>query len=65
MGAIVYLLKLMAKDAKEAEQLGASSDANELLKVGAYVCVFTTASLHGHERFYLDLVGMQKHLPKG
>ncbi len=33
MGAIVYLLELMAEDAKEVEQLGASSDANELWKV--------------------------------
>ncbi len=65
MGAIVYLLELMKEDAKEAEQLGLPLDANELWKVGAYVCTLTAASLRGHEGFYLDLAGMRKHLPKG
>jgi hypothetical protein len=65
MGAIVYLLELMEEDSREAERLGLRSDANELWKVGAYVCALTTASLHGHEGFYLDLAGMRKHLSKG
>jgi hypothetical protein len=65
MGAIVYLLELMAEDAREAEQLGLRSDANELWKVGAHVCALTAALLRGHKGFYLDLVGMQKHLSKG
>jgi hypothetical protein len=65
IGAIVYLLDLMAEDAREAERLGLRSDANELWKVGAYVCTLTAASLWGHEGFYLDLVGMRKHLHKG
>jgi hypothetical protein len=65
MGAIVYLLELMAEDAREAEQLGLRSDANELWKVGAYVCALTAALLCGHEGFYLDLAGMRKHLSKG
>jgi hypothetical protein len=41
------------------------TDLIELLKLGAYVCVLTTASLCGHEGFYLDLAGMCKHLHKG
>jgi hypothetical protein len=65
MGAIVYLLELMAEDAREAERLGLHSDANELWKVGAYVCALTTALLRGHKGFYLDLAGMQKHQSKG
>ena len=65
IGAIVYLLDLMAEDARGAKRLGLRSDANELWKVGAYVCTLTAASLWGHEGFYLDLVGMRKHLHKG
>jgi hypothetical protein len=65
MGAIVYLLQLMAEDAKEVEQLGANSDANKLWKVGAYVCMLTIASLGQHEGFYLDLAEMQNHLSNG
>jgi hypothetical protein len=51
MGAIIYLLELIAEDAKEAEHLGSRSDANKLWKVGAYVCMLTAASLRGHEGF--------------
>jgi hypothetical protein len=65
MGAIVYLLELIAADAREAELMGSDPDANEVWKVGAYVCVLTTASLCGHEGFYLDLAGMRKHIKKG
>jgi hypothetical protein len=65
VGAIVHLLALIEEDAKEAERLGYKADANELWKVGAYVCVLTAASLRGHERFYLDLSRMHKHLHKG
>ena len=41
------------------------SEANELWKVGAYICILTAASLQGHEGFYLDLAGMRKHVAKG
>jgi hypothetical protein len=51
MGPIVHLLELIAKDAKEAEHSGLVAAANELLKVGAYMCVFTATSLCGHEGF--------------
>jgi hypothetical protein len=65
MGAIVHLLGLMKGDAEEAEDFGLELDANELWKVGVYVCVLTAASLRGHEGSYLELVGIRKHLAKG
>jgi hypothetical protein len=65
IGTIVHLLELINKDAKEAELLGDSAGANELWKVGAYICLLTAASLRGHEGFYLDLAGVRKHLAKG
>jgi hypothetical protein len=65
VGAIVHLSALINEDAKEAERLGMRADANKLWKVGAYVCTLTAASLRGHEGFYLDLVGVRKHLSKG
>ena len=63
--AIVHLLELVNEDAKEAEQLGDNAGANELWKVGAYICVLAATSLQGHEGFYLDLAGVRKHLAKG
>ena len=65
IGAIVYLLDLVSKDAREAERLNCATDANELCKIGAYICTLTCASLRGHKGFYLDLAGVQKHLSKG
>ncbi len=65
VGAIVHLLALIEEDAKEAERLGYKADANELWKVGVYVCILTAAFLWGHKGFYLDLAGMRKHLHEG
>ena len=65
IGAIVYLLDLISEDAKEAERMSFIADANELWKVGAYVCMLTCASLRGNKGFYLELAGMRKHLRKG
>ena len=62
MGAIVYLLSLVSMDAEEAEEAGFHADANELWKVGAYVCILTAASLRGHEGFFVDLTGLQDNL---
>jgi hypothetical protein len=59
------LLKLIEDDAEEADASGATEMANELWKIGAYVCVLTAASLQGHEGFYWDLAGVCKHLHKG
>ena len=41
------------------------AEADELWKVGAYMCILTAASLQGHEGFYLELAGLRKHLTKG
>ena len=65
IGAIIRLLDLIDEDAKEATRLDSVLEANELWKVGAYICVLTAASLRGHKGFYLDLAGMQKHVSKG
>jgi len=65
IGAIIRLLDLIDEDAKEAARLDSVLEANELWKVGAYICVLTAASLRGHKGFYFDLAGMQKHVSKG
>ena len=58
-------LALMRSDVEEAKEAGSMAEADELWKVGAYVCILTAASLRGHEGFYLDLAGLCKHLAKG
>ncbi len=58
MGAIVQLLDLIRIDAEEAEGAGAVLEVNKLWKVRTYVCILTAASLHGHEGFFLELVGL-------
>jgi len=65
IGATVYLLDLINKDAKETELLSFVPDANELWKVGAYICVVTCALLRGQKGGFLDLASMRKHLEKG
>ena len=65
MGAITHLLGLIELDASEAEALGSVEAANELWKIGAYICVLTAALLRGQEGVFLDLAGMRKHLDKG
>jgi len=65
IGAIVHLLDFIKEDAQELEEQGALTAANNLWKVGAYVCVLTAASLRRHEGFYLDLAGVREHLHKG
>ncbi len=53
MGAVIYLLGLIRLGAEEVEMMGLSLDANELWKVGAYICIPTAALLRGHKGFYL------------
>ncbi len=65
MGAIVHILGLIKADAKEAEEGNSQADANELWKVGAYICILTIASLSGHKGFYVELAGLRKHVFKG
>ena len=57
IGAIVHLLDYIKEDAQELEQQGDFAAADDLWKVGAYVCVLTAALLRGHEGFYLELAG--------
>ena len=47
------------------EESGLEVEANELWKAGAYFCTLTAASLRGDEGFYMDLAGLQDHLPRG
>ena len=65
IGAIVHLLALIKADAEEAEREGLALDANEMWKVGAYICFLTAGSLRGHEGFYVELAGLRKHVHKG
>jgi hypothetical protein len=65
MEAIVHLLILIKEDAEEAEEEGSPLDANELWKVGAYICVLTAALMHRHEDFFMELAGLCNHLVKG
>jgi hypothetical protein len=65
IGAIVHLLDLTKTDAREAWETGSIAEANQLWKLGAYICTLMAASLRGHEGFYLDLAGMRKHVKKG
>ncbi len=63
--AIFHLLKLIKVDDREAKDAGSVVAANELWKIGAYVCTLMASLLQGHEGFYLDLAGLCKHLHKG
>jgi hypothetical protein len=65
MGAIVHMLGLIRAYTEEAEEVESWADANELWKVGAYICILTAALLRGHEGVYVELTGLQKHVAKG
>ena len=64
METIIHLLILIKEDAEEAEVEGLTLDANELWKVGAYICILTAALLHGHEGSFMELAGLCNHLFK-
>ena len=59
---IVKLLEFIEQDALAAET---EEEANELWKVGAYICTCTAGSLRGYEGFYADLAGLRKHINVG
>jgi hypothetical protein len=65
VGVIVHMLKLIKSNVAEAKEEGLSMDANKMWKVGAYICILTTALLQGHEGFYVKLAGLCKHVAKG
>ena len=62
MAAIVRTLELIREDADNCDD---EITANDLYKVGAFICLVTAASLRGYEGFYLDLVGVREHLDQG
>ena len=59
-------LQLIKEDAAElaldAETL---PEANQLFKLGTFICVLTAGGLRGYEGFYTDLAGLRQHLHKG
>ena len=52
MEALVTLLDYIKRDAEECRD---RLEANELWKIGAFICIVTSASLRGYEGFYTDL----------
>ena len=62
MEAMVTLLDYIKRDAEECKD---PSEANELWKIGAFICMVTSASLRGYEGFYTDLAGLRSNLDKG
>ena len=63
--AIVNVLDFIRRDAETAEFLGDEEEANELWKIGAFVCIVTAGSLRGYEGFFTDLAGLVENLNKG
>ena len=64
VGAIVHLLSLMEMDARDAEESESYVDANELWKVGAYVCVLTVFKMFLYMFFkksipFLEVLGQR------
>ena len=62
IGAIVKMLDFIKRDAEAALTV---AEANKLLKIGAFICIITGASLHENEGFFVDLHGIRKHLDEG
>jgi len=62
MAALVRVIDLIREDADNCDEV---YTANELYKVGAFICIVTAASLRGYEGFYLDLAGASSHLSQG
>jgi hypothetical protein len=58
IGAVVHMLALLRADAEEAEEAGSMLEANELWRVGTYVCMLTADSLQGNSSFYMELTGL-------
>ena len=63
--AIVNVLTFIRRDADTAELLNDQEEANELWKIGAFICVVTAASLRGYEGFFTDLAGLIENIHKG
>lgn len=65
MRAIVKLLEYIKADALDLEAEESMEEANQLFKIGAFICAVTVGSLRGYEGFFMDLAGMISHLDKG
>jgi len=63
--AIVDVLIYIRRDADNAEFLDDQMEANELWKIGAFICIVTAGSLRGYEGFFTDLAGLIENLHKG
>lgn len=63
--AIVHVLDFIRRDAETAELVGEQTEANELWKIGAFICIVTSGSLRGYEGFFTDLAGLIENLHKG
>jgi hypothetical protein len=59
---ILKVLEFIRTDAEAAET---REEANELWKIGAFICVCTAGSLRGYEGFYTDLAGLEKNIAQG
>jgi hypothetical protein len=60
--AIVTALDYIKTDAAEAET---EAEANQLYKIGAFICMVTAGSLRGYEGYYADLAGLREQNHKG
>jgi hypothetical protein len=65
-GTTVEVLKTVCDNiAFDAEHADTVEEANELWKIGAFLCLSTAGSLRGYETFYMDLEGIRKYIDVG
>lgn len=62
ISVIIRQLEMIEADIDNAES---QEQAHFLVKIAMLVTIFTSASLRGHEGFYLDIAATRKHLPTG
>jgi hypothetical protein len=60
--AVVRQLELIAADIDSEDD---ASTRNFLIRLGALIAILTSASLRGHEGFYLDIAGTMKRIDEG
>lgn len=62
ISAIIRQIEMIEADIDNAET---QDQAHFLVKVATLITILTSASLRGHEGFYLDIAATQKHLSSG
>lgn len=62
ISAIVRQVEMIEDDIDNAES---QEQAHFLVKLAALITILTTASLRGHEGFYLDIAATRKHINEG